>query len=388
MDATGQARRLGTMLRHSMHLVLGVLWLVGCWRSLHQPWALLLAACWLAAYVAGLVWQARHRGRSRRAGRSWVACLVGLWLLLCLCSPVWAWLGFPLFFLVLFILPRPADAVVLAAMTGWMVVSPLLLGQRPTVGGVLGPVLAAGAAVLSWLVFRQLREDVAEQRRLAHQVAEGQQELLRAAEAAARTQERDRLARDLHDTLAQGLNSIVVLSRSAAARHPQAAGELELIESSARENLAQARQLVRRMTEPAADLEAELGRLVADTARREQALGSGLQLELRTDGTARPLPGAAQEALLMATRTLLANVVQHADARRCVVSLGWHEQEVTLDVVDDGTGFEPGQVGQGSYGLTGLQARLDALGGQLQLDSTPGQGTSVGLRVALGGGRP
>lgn len=59
---------------------------------------------------------------------------------------------------------------------------------------------------------------------------------------------------------------------------------------------------------------------------------------------------------------------------------------MTLDVVDDGTGFEVRQVDEGSFGLAGLRARLDALGGQLQLDSAPGQGTSVGLRLALDGG--
>lgn len=399
MTATQDARRLASMLRHSMHLALGVLWLVGAWRVVQAAaWLQLVAAlAMVGAYLAGLGWQGRHHQdpRQRLVGRTWVALLVGLWAVLCLLAAPWGWLGFPLLFLVLFILPEPASWLVLVAMAGWMVASPLLRGEAPSVGGVLGPALASLVAVVAWLVARQLRADVAEQRRLLAEVAAAQAELLAGERERARVEERERLAADLHDTLAQGLNSIVLLARAAAARHPGASPELEVLESTARDNLAQARSMVRerqpvQLPNAQASVVARLQAVVDEVRLREQALGRGLDVALVVDddagqrSTAAPSEEVA-EALVMATRASLANVVQHARASRCRVVLGGGPDHLALDVVDDGIGFDPLAVAEGSYGLRGLRRRVGTLGGRIEVDSEAGH-TAVAVVLPLGGG--
>lgn len=379
----GDARRLSTMLRHSMHLFIGLLWLVGLGHALadgrHVVLQTLAALLFLGCYLAGLL--VRDQRRRHLLGRAWIGALVLLWAGLLALDGVWAWLGFPLFFLVLFILPRGWPVV--AAMAAGAVVFPLLRGEPLGVGGVLGPVLGAGVAVVVWLVVGQLRRDAERQRVLAEQLA-----------AAA---ERERLGRELHDSLAQGLNSIVMLSRAGAAEHPQAADQFDLVERTARENLAQARVLVRELTDGGGGLDERLVTLVAGVNEQQRALGSDLQLDLVVDGSPRPLPAEVVEGLVQATRASLANVTQHAHARRARVSLTWYEEGIGLDVVDDGVGFEqagtPG--GWGGFGLTALRDRVRELGGTVEVTSAPGDGCAVAIELPAtmgaterGGGRP
>ncbi|WP_394277140.1 sensor histidine kinase [Luteococcus sp.] len=381
------ARRLSTMVRHSSHLFFGLLWVVAMATHLRRhdgPAATLLGGALLVTYLGGLLVQSRRPDHARRPllGRLWVLALALLWAAASAVSGAWVWLVFPIFFLVLFIWPSPTCWLLLAGLTLWAGLSPLTRGEGLAVGKLLGPALGAGAAVIAWTIGRQLHRDALAQQQLAEQVLQAQDELLATEKARARAVEREGLARDLHDTLAQGLNSIVMLSRSAAAEHPEAGGQLAVIEQTARENLVQARQLVHRLTrEESRDLREALTELVEATARRERAIGSGLEVRLSVSGDEGPVGPEVQQVVVMATRSLLANVVQHAQARTCVVSLAWFDDALALDVVDNGVGLATDHADR--FGLSALRSRVETVRGTISVESEPGGGTCVGLHLPL-----
>ena len=101
---------------------------------------------------------------------------------------------------------------------------------------------------------------------------------------------------------------------------------------------------------------------------------------------------AQQTVLLRAAQTLLANVASHAHARQAVVSLSWWEHEVSVDVVDNGVGFSPDRLpprdGSNGFGLPGLHERVTAAGGIATVESAPGDGTAVTVRLPLKPPRP
>jgi signal transduction histidine kinase len=187
--------------------------------------------------------------------------------------------------------------------------------------------------------------------------------------------ERQRIAREVHDTLAQGFTSILMLVRSMPPGDPR----LALVEQAAADNLAEARALVAatppRLTGVA--LPDALGTLVARFGAE-----LGIAAGLRVHGTSRPLPAGHDVALLRITQEALANVRKHAGAHRVDVELAFADagSPVTLRVGDDGRGFDPVAPCTGS-GLGGIRERVDELGGALALTSAPGAGTRVEVRL-------
>src|SRR5699024_8744736 len=195
-------------------------------------------------------------------------------------------------------------------------------------------------------------------------------------------EERQRLAQDIHDTLAQGLNSIVLLGRSSRAAHPEADAGFGRIEDTARENLADARRLVRDPADcaPQTTLQQALRTVIS----RAEQLAEVPRWELRIDGDPRELDPEQVETLHRATQSLVANVQRHAEAQRCVLTLGWWPDRVSLDVVDDGRGFDPSAPTSGRDGGDGLRllrSRMARAGGTVAIDSAPGEGTTVGLTL-------
>jgi signal transduction histidine kinase len=222
---------------------------------------------------------------------------------------------------------------------------------------------------------------------LAENAALHEQLLAKAREAGV-LDERQRMAREIHDTLAQGLTGIITQLQAAEQaddrhRHIDAAIRL------ARESLVEARRSVHALRpEPLAT--ARLGDAVADVAARWSALHR-IAVRVTTTGTARPLPADAEAALLRAAQEALANVAKHAHANRVGVTLSYLEDEVALDVRDDGTGFDlatgtPSDTG--GYGLIGMRQRIEGLSGTLQIESEPGIGTAVSARVPAVGAQP
>jgi signal transduction histidine kinase len=190
--------------------------------------------------------------------------------------------------------------------------------------------------------------------------------------------ERERLARDLHDTLAQGATSVLLLLRAARSTTDPVAREqhLALAEQTTAENLAEIRALVAALT-PAeltgASLPAALERLTSRLSR-ELSLSASTTVK----GDYRPLPPDREVMLLRVTQEALANVRKHARASTVVVSLDY-SAAVELSIADDGCGFGPDT--PRGFGLDGLRDRVRDGGGLFEVRSTPGEGVLVQVRL-------
>jgi len=207
-------------------------------------------------------------------------------------------------------------------------------------------------------------------------------ELAEVSRQAGAMAERQRLAGEIHDTLAQGFSSILMLIQAAEAQlelsPATARRQLGLAAQTARENLAEARALVGGLASAqlhAGTLEDALSR-ITERARAEL----GLQASFTTDGTSRRLPAATEVVLLRTGQEALANVRKHAAARNVAVRLCYASDHVRLEVTDDGAGFDPAVI-NGGYGLRGMRARVDEAGGTLAVRSAPAEGTSVQVEV-------
>ncbi|HUB39300.1 MAG TPA: sensor histidine kinase [Streptosporangiaceae bacterium] len=194
--------------------------------------------------------------------------------------------------------------------------------------------------------------------------------------------ERQRLAGEIHDTLAQGFSSILMLIQAAEAQlelsPATARRQLGLAAQTARENLAEARTLVGDLASAqlqAGTLEDALRRITERTSAE-----LGLQARFATDGTSRLLPAATEVVLLRTGQEALANVRKHAAARNVSVRLCYASDRVRLEVTDDGAGFDPAVV-NGGYGLRGMRARVAEAGGTIAVRSAPEEGTSVQVEV-------
>ncbi len=221
-------------------------------------------------------------------------------------------------------------------------------------------------------------------RRLEATVAENaglHEQLMTQAREAGILDERQRMAREIHDTLAQGLTGIVTQLQAAEQasedpaewrRHFAAATRL------ARESLSEARRSVDALRPEPLEM-ARLSDALADVAGRWSAL-HGIPVQVKTTGTPRPMPPEAEFALLRTAQEALANVARHAHATRVGVTLSYVEREVALDVRDDGGGFDPARSG-GGFGLVAMRQRIEGLSGTLQVESEPGGGTAISARV-------
>ena len=198
-------------------------------------------------------------------------------------------------------------------------------------------------------------------------------------------EERNRLAREIHDTLAQGLSATALQLESADAlldSNPQRAREpLRRALSLTRSNLEEARRSVLDLR--AAPLEnrplSEALKALVDRWEAETGIGARFSA---VNGS-RPLPSRVEAALYRICQEALTNVARHAEAGRVGVRLVATPQQVRLSVEDDGRGFDPSGVPGDRHGLVGMRERAQMLGGILELRSSPGEGTKVEATVPL-----
>ncbi|GAA1802760.1 sensor histidine kinase [Luedemannella flava] len=210
--------------------------------------------------------------------------------------------------------------------------------------------------------------------------------LIAQAREAGAFDERQRMAREIHDTLAQGLTGIVTqleAAEQAAERPEQWRRHVRTAARLARDSLAEARRSVHALTpQPleAARLPEALGDVVA-----RWSTDSGVAATLVTTGVAQPLLPEIEVALLRTAQEALANVAKHAAASRVGLTLSYMEDLVTLDVRDDGAGFDPAgarpERADGGFGLAGMRERVRRVAGTLEVESEPGAGTAISACV-------
>jgi signal transduction histidine kinase len=199
--------------------------------------------------------------------------------------------------------------------------------------------------------------------------------------------ERNRMAREIHDTLAQGLAAIglhlsaIQSEGSAASREQHVAKARRLVET----NLAEARRSVWDLHPQyleRSDLFSGLTRMVADLAE-----STNVQIDVRTSGIARRLPADVEKGLFRIAQEAVANAIRHAAARQIRIELDFRGSRVLLTVSDDGQGFDPAGSSRG-FGLTSMRERAAQIGSELRIDSQPHAGTAVTVSVSTTNGGP
>lgn len=239
------------------------------------------------------------------------------------------------------------------------------------------------------LRFKQQRVFQTEQIELAQALANQAMLMIRLAELSAQGREaavvgeRNRIARDIHDTLAQGFTGVIVQLEAAEDASRRGLGreaEQHVITARnlARESLSEARRSVQALRpQPLEEggvtdaLRALFGKLTE---------GVALRADFKVLGAPRALPPEWEENLFRIAQEVLTNVLRHAQASRLAATIAFSSDDVRLEFVDDGRGFDPAARSEG-YGLLGMRERVDAMGGQMEVHSANGRGAKVSIRL-------
>jgi len=241
----------------------------------------------------------------------------------------------------------------------------------PIVGGSL--LVAIFGSLIAVLLLNRKRRLMAEQRLLVSE----------AERRAAVSEERNRMARDMHDTLAQGFTGVIVQLQAAEQAlahraHPDLQTHMHRASELARRSLGDARRSIRALRSRALE-EGNLP-VALETATRQTAVETQLAAQFSTLGKPRLLQEAVEENLLRIHQELLTNVLRHSGARTVTATLSFDANAVSLEVRDDGHGFDSSNVGEG-LGLIGIRERTGQMGGALTIESQEGVGTRVRVSI-------
>lgn len=365
------------LLRAGLDLVTVLLLAVLVAQSTSDLPAVVAAVLFAAVYGLGrLVVRPHALGVSGARGRwwpdtAWIIALASLWLVLLVTAGVPAiWLAFPLALLQMHVLGPHRGPIAVVLTTAAAVATGLALGLAP-VGAVLGPCLGAAFAVAVVVGLETFVRESEEHQSLIDELVATRRQLAVTEHERGVSAERERLAREIHDTVAQGLSSIELLLRVA-----EETGDLKQVHTArdvARKNLAEVRQIVAALAPvdlTGATLEEALSRVVSRT--------TGPSVHWMVTGESREIDVSTSAALVRIAQSALANVTRHAGAARVDVTLSYLDDSVLLDIVDDGAGFDPDSAG---FGLSVLRGRAEELGGHVVIESTPGHGTAVAVEV-------
>nr|WP_277605490.1 sensor histidine kinase [Glycomyces sp. L485] len=234
-------------------------------------------------------------------------------------------------------------------------------------------VTASASVAIGAFIYRIIDQSV-ERYLLIEELEASRAEVKRLSHEAGVAAERQRLGAELHDTVAQGLSSIVMLAQASrtATEKEQRDEQLRLIEQTSRANLAEARAMVEALS-PGGGEAINVEDSLADLT---EAAGAALVV----DGETRRLPQATAVVLVRAVQEALRNVDKHTAGAAARVSVDFQDGAVAVSVTDDGPGFDPKAPSAG-FGLRGVRNRVIGLGGTFEVDSAPGRGVAVRLEV-------
>ncbi len=195
--------------------------------------------------------------------------------------------------------------------------------------------------------------------------------------------ERQRMARELHDTLSQGLAGLILQLEAADAhlannRHEKAQAIVANAMVQARATLADARRAIDDLRRPSSDdlgsaLQIEVSRFTSST---------GIPVDLHPAPTP-PLPDPVKETVIRAVAEALTNIAHHARARQVRLNVQVKEEQLSISVQDDGVGFDPSAIPSGHYGLLGIQERVRLVDGSFEIKSQANMGTTLTIHVPL-----
>lgn len=380
-------------LRVGLHVVFGALTVLVMARAVltradAEAAIIGLALLLLTTYALGAL-IARRAPRRRTGGAIWLGLLSVEWIALLWLTPEASYLVFPLFFLYLHLLGRwwGSTAIVIATVVA---ICALGLHGGWSVGGVVGPLVGAAVALLIGLGYQALAREAEQRDALMRELLATRDQLAATEHESGVLAERARLAREIHDTVAQGLSSIQMLLHAAERADASRPGveHIRLARETAADNLAEARRFIRELTPP--DLEDRgLGGALRRLARTQWSV-EGLTVDVRVADSV-SLPMHVQTALLRVAQGAVANAIQHAEAHHATITLTADRERLRFTIEDDGTGFDAEEAANASrsrsdsFGLRATRERIDQLGGTLSIHSAPDRGTTLAVDLVLEG---
>ncbi|WP_066528081.1 sensor histidine kinase [Corynebacterium bouchesdurhonense] len=357
--------RILVLLGVSLHVLVAVLLGVGLAGAERDAelgaFTVALVAAFAGIYLAGTVWFNRGKPVPPGGGEAWLTLVISLWTMLALRSAAFVWLEFPLVMLACFILPSGLGLAISALLLAATLTRTVPVSSW---GGLIGPTIGTVLAVFIVYAYKALREETEHYKVLEH--------------AAGVAEERARLSREVHDTMAQGLSSIVLVGRALdkqlaalsggpgnAQQVAEARATLTTIRNTAKENLAAARQFVADNAPPLEPLPARLEGLARAAEERQRALGRTLRVQVKAERVA-AIPEPAAGAIERVVREGLSNIERHSQADQAVITVDMLGTTATVDVYDNGAGIG----GDEGFGLQGLRARVAEVGGELTVDGS------------------
>ncbi|MVU83787.1 sensor histidine kinase [Nocardia sp. ET3-3] len=372
-------RLLGTVVHSTFYVLLAASLLRYVLRHHDNPRLPLVIG--LSVGLAGLYVVSELRASRRLV---WFALLVAAWAVLVVLAPSFVWCAVPLLYTGVRILPFRLAVALVAVLTALVVDAQLKIAGWADPNVLLAP---PAVAALGTALFVGLLRQTERQAALIDDLRATRQELAATERREGTLAERERLAMEIHDTLAQGLSSQRMLLQAADrvwdTDPARARAHVRDAAAVAEHNLAEARRFVHDLTPT--DLAG--GSLVeALRAMAERERGESLTVDIHIEGAPVELPPGVEAALLRIAQGALANAREHAGATSVTLTLTDLGDRLLLDIADDGKGFDPAAPATSAdrgHGLPAMRARLRQLGGALTVESAPGDGTVVSAEVPL-----
>jgi signal transduction histidine kinase len=279
------------------------------------------------------------------------------------------------------------------ALTGFVVHAHIVINDPRAVAWAIyfGIVAIQTVAVFAGLYAGERITEVAEERRrmvtqLEATLAENEglhAQLVAQAREAGVLDERQRIAREIHDTIAQGLTGVITQIEAihqSWGDEPEVRRRLTNASDLARESLAEARRSVQALRPSRLD-DTRLPEAITDAVTHWSEI-NGIAVQVSTTGERRHLRPEIEVTLLRAAQESLANIAKHAAASRAGVTLSFMDDSIALDVRDDGAGFDPAAARQAeNFGLAAMRQRVESAGGILEIESSVGDGTAISVRI-------
>lgn len=318
----------------------------------------------------------------------------GIWFALVLVDPVFMLMLFALFPHMFQILPLPWASIGAIILGTLVSLRQMTLWNFDLNAALLFVGLSTILGISLAYYIQSIIHESTERRELIHKLEATRRELAAAERHAGILQERQRLAAEIHDTLAQGLISIVMhleAAESSLGDDVLRTGQhLESARTAARDSLNEARRVVWGLLPEALEkqpFEVAIRRILDDWSA-----ANGVQTQFRIEGARQALDSDQEFALLRIIQEALTNITKHAEAQTVTVTLSYMPDRAIIDVQDDGQGFAPepsptlvtprsAHTRTSGFGLIGIRERLAAFGGLMTLESAPGEGTTLAVEM-------
>ena len=380
------------IMRNGVHILTATILVVAILMSVRMDLSLavlnlVLLSLFAGLYFVGSYYLERMTGVWKLA---WLIALTVVWIADILVASAGIYLLFVLFFLYLRVLGMVWGSI--SVIFGTAVSVGIQIPQGLTFGGVMGPVVSALVTVAIFYAFTRLHEINTARTVLIRELMETREQLAETERAAGVAGERQRIAHEIHDTLAQGLSSIQMLLHAANRdldgdiNVDKARERIGLARQTAADNLQEARAMIAALQPAALSQTSLVGAL--DRMAQGFAAAADLNIEVEADGEVTQLPMKLEAVLLRIAQGAVGNVAKHAQATRARITVSYSDDAVRVDIVDNGVGFDVKAVesrpaGLGHIGLAAMKRRAEEVSGEVVIESSPGNGTAVSVSVPL-----